>query len=111
VVVDNVHRDAVLDLVTAGVGVARVLDWQQRPGRGIPRGLLVPALTDWTVEEVPPVNLLYPPSVRRVPRLRLFLDWVVQLFAEVERERLKPLSASPMPRWVVARRPRASASR
>jgi LysR family transcriptional regulator, regulator for bpeEF and oprC len=110
VVVDNVHRDMVVELVTAGVGVARVLDWQQRPGRGIPRGLLVPVLVDWLVDEVPPVNLLYPPSARRVPRVRVFLDWVTQLFAEVERERQRPLPGSPMPRWVKARRSRASAA-
>jgi DNA-binding transcriptional LysR family regulator len=109
-VVDNAHRDMVVEMVTASVGVARVLDWQQRPGRGIPRGVLVPALTDWTVDEVPPVNLLYPPSVRRTPRVRVFLDWVTQLFAEVELERQRPLPASPMPRWAKARRARASAS-
>jgi DNA-binding transcriptional LysR family regulator len=111
IVVDNVHRDVVLSLAEAGVGVARVLDWQQRYGRGIPRGRLVPALTEWFDEMVPPVNLLYPPSVRRVPRVRLFLDWVTQLFAEVERERQRPLPASPMPRWVMARKARASATR
>lgn len=108
VIVDNVHRDMVRDLVIAGVGAARLLDWQQRPGREVARGLLVPALTDWTVDEVPPVNLLYPPSVRRTPRVRAFLDWTVQLFAEVERERQRPLPATAMPRWVKARRPRAS---
>jgi LysR family transcriptional regulator, regulator for bpeEF and oprC len=110
-VVDNVHRDMVRDLVVAGVGVARVLDWNQRPGREIPRGLLTPALTDWVVDEVPPVNLLYPPSARRVPRVRIFIDWETQLFAEVERQRQRPFPATPMPRWVKARRPRASASR
>lgn len=111
VVVDNVHRDMVRDLVVAGAGVARLLDWQQRPGHEIPSGQLVPVLVDWTVDEVPPVNLLYPPSVRRIPRVRIFLDWVVQLFAEVERQRLRPLPATPMPRWLKAQRPRASSTR
>ena len=111
VVVDNVHRDMVRDLVVSGVGVARLLDWHQRPGREIPRGLMAPALTDWVVDEVPPVNLLYPPSVRRIPRVRVFLDWVVQLFADVERERQLPFPATAMPRWVKAHRPRASATR
>lgn len=110
-VVDNAHRDMVRDLVIAGVGVARVLDWNQRPGREIPRGLLVPALTDWAVDEVPPVNLLYPPSARRVPRVRIFVDWVTQLFADVERQRQRPFPATPMPRWVKASRPRASTTR
>ncbi len=110
-IVDNAHRDMVRDLVVSGAGVARLLDWHQRPGREVPRGLLVPALTDWVVDEVPPVNLLYPPSVRRTPRVRVFLDWVVQLFAEVERERLRPLPATAMPRWVQMRRSRASETR
>lgn len=108
---DNVHRDMVRDLIVAGVGVGRLLDWHQRPGHEVPRGLMVPALTDWMVDEVPPVNLLYPPSARRVPRVRVFLDWVMQLFAEVERQRQQPLPATPMPRWVKARKLRASASR
>ncbi len=111
VIVDNVHRDMVRDLVISGVGVARLLDWHQRPGREVARGLLAPALTDWVVEEVPPVNLLFPPSVRRTPRVRVFLDWVVQLFAEVERERQRPLPATAMPRWVKQRKLRASETR
>jgi hypothetical protein len=72
---------------------------------------LVPALVDWVVDEVPPVNLLYPPSARRVPRVRAFVDWVAQLFAEVEQQRQRPLPATPMPRWLNAQRPRASATR
>ena len=108
VIVDNVHRDMVRDLVVSGVGVARLLDWYQRPGREVASGLLVPALTEWVVDEVPPVNLLYAPSVRRTPRVRVFLDWVVQLFAEVERERLRPLPATAMPHWAKRKRRRAS---
>jgi DNA-binding transcriptional LysR family regulator len=110
-IVDNTHRDMVRDLAIAGVGVARLLDWHQLPGREVPRGLLVPALVDWVVDEVPPVNLLYPPSARRVPRVRAFVDWVAQLFAEVEQQRQRPLPATPMPRWLNAQRPRASATR
>jgi LysR family transcriptional regulator, regulator for bpeEF and oprC len=111
IVADNVHRDLVRDMALSGVGAARLLDWHQRPGREVARGLLVPALTDWVVDEVPPVNLLYPPSVRRTPRVRVFLDWVMQLFADVERERLRPLPATAMPRWVKMRRSRASETR
>ncbi len=108
---DNVHRDMIRDLIVAGVGVGRLLDWHQRPGAEVARGLMVPVLTDWQIDEVPPVNLLYAPSSRRVPRVRIFLDWVTQLFADVERQRQQPLPATPMPRWVTARKLRASASR
>ena len=110
-VTDNVHRDMVRDLIVAGLGVGRLLDWHQLPGHEVPRGLMVPALTDWVVDEVPPVQLLHPPGARRVPRVRIFLDWVMQLFADVERLRQQPLPATPMPRWVMARKPRDSASR
>lgn len=110
-VCDNVHRDMMRDLVVAGVGVGRLLDWNQRPGAEVSRGAVVPVLTDWTIDEVPPINLLYPPSARRVPRVRIFIDWVTQLFAEVERQRQHALPATPMPRWVMARKLRASAAR
>ena len=99
------------DLVLSGVGVARLFDWHQCPGCEDPRGRLHPALTDWVVYGVPPVDLLYPPSVRRTPRVRVFLDWVVPRFAEVERERLKPLPATVMPHWAKGRRSRARQTR
>lgn len=48
-----------------GAGVVRVLDWHKRPGCEIASGALVPALTDWAMtDEVPPVNMLYPPIAR-----------------------------------------------
>ena len=109
-VVDNVHRDMVRDLAVAGVGVARLLDWHQRPGGEVSRGLLLPVLGDWKPEDVPPINLLYPPRVRRIPRVRVFLDWVTQLFAEIEHERRRPYPATPMPRWLKSHLRRASAT-
>jgi LysR family transcriptional regulator, regulator for bpeEF and oprC len=110
-VVDNAHRDMVRDLTVAGLGVARILDWHQRQGREIASGLLVPALTDWTEEEVPPIRLLYRPSVRRVPRVRLVIDFVTQLFADIEKLRPVHAPATGMPRWLLkSRRLRASAT-
>jgi DNA-binding transcriptional LysR family regulator len=109
-VVDNVHRDMVRDLAVAGAGVARILDWHKRQGREIASGLLVPALTDWTHDEVPPVNALYRPSVRRVPRVRLFIDFVTQLFRDIEQQREVRAPSTAMPRWAKAYRPRASAT-
>jgi DNA-binding transcriptional LysR family regulator len=109
-VVDNVHRDMVRDLAVAGAGVARILDWHQRQGREIASGLLVPALTDWTHDEVPPVNMLYRPSERRVSRVRLSIDVVTQLFRDIEQQREVRAPSTAMPRWVKAYRPRASAT-
>lgn len=109
-VTDNEHRDMVRDLAIAGHGVARLLDWHQRPGREVNRGVLVPAFPDWVVDEVPPVNLLYPPSARRNPRARVFVEWVTQVFADIETQRLRPIPATPSPRWMKTPRARASLS-
>lgn len=110
VIVDNVHRDMVRDLAMAGVGIARILEWDTRRGDMLGGGALVPVLTDWELTEVPPVNLLYPPSVRRIPRVKLFVDFVDQLFGEIERHRHLRLPATAQPRWLASRRLRASAA-
>lgn len=109
-VVDNAHRDMVRDLTVAGAGVARLLDWHKMQGHEIARGTLVPALTDWESEDVPPINLLYPPSVRRIPRVRRFIDFATQLFRDIELQREVRSPSTAMPRWVKARRLRASAT-
>jgi LysR family transcriptional regulator for bpeEF and oprC len=110
-VVDNAHRDMVRDLAVAGAGVARLIDWHKMPGHEIARGTLVPALADWESEDVAPVNLLYPSSVRRIPRVRRFIDFVTQLFRDVELQREVRSPSSAMPPWLKAWRPRASATR
>ena len=105
---DNVHRDMLLDTALAGGGVVRVLDWHRRQGFELASGSLVPALVDWEVTEVPPVNLFYPPNVRRIQRVRVFIDFVVQLFREIELQRALPMPATASPRWAKAKRSRAS---
>jgi LysR family transcriptional regulator, regulator for bpeEF and oprC len=110
-VVDNAHRDLVRDLAVAGAGVARLIDWHKMQGHEIARGRLVPALTDWEFDDVPPVNLLYPPSVRRIPRVRRFIDFATQLFRDIELQREVRAPSTAMPPWVKAYRLRASATR
>jgi DNA-binding transcriptional LysR family regulator len=107
---DNVHRDTVIAVAAAGGGVVRIVDWSRRPGHEIARGALVPVLTDWELTEVPPVNLLFSPSVRRVPRVRLFIDFVTQLFRDIEQQREHRLPATSAPQWLKTRHPRASAT-
>ena len=107
---DNVHRDTVVAVAIAGGGVVRIVDWSRRPGHDIASGALVPVLTDWELTEVPPVNLLYSPSVRRVPRVRLFIDFVTQLFRDIEQQREHRLPATSAPQWLKTRHPRASAT-
>lgn len=110
-VFDNVHRDMARDLIVAGVGVGRILEWDTRRGQVLGGGTLVPALTDWENLEVPPVNLLYPPSVRRVPRVRVFIDFVTQLFQDLEAIREHRLPATAQPEWSKRLRTRASSVR
>ena len=60
---------------------------------------------------MPPVNMLYPPSGRRIARVRLFMDFVTQLFRDIEQQRELRTPSTAMPRWAKAKRPRASATR
>ena len=81
----NAHRALVQQLVLGGHGVGRFLDWAEMPE--VAAGALVPALTDWQATDMPPVNLLYSASRRRIPRARVFIDYITELFAELDRSR------------------------
>ncbi len=109
-VTDNQHRDTVRDVLRSGGGVGRILDWHKRRGHELASGALIAALTDWEQPEVPPMNLLYPPSVRRVARVRLFIDFVTQLFRDIELQREQRAPASGPPQWLKNRPARASAT-
>src|SRR5262249_56841778 len=91
-IASNTHRDMAIDLALAGQGVARILDWTNR--RDLASGALVEALSDWESPEAPPVNLLYRPSVRRIPRVRAFMKFVIDVFRELEATRAHPVAAS-----------------
>lgn len=105
------HRDVIMDAAIAGVGVARFTDLTVRaPLRS---GQLVPVLLDWETKQSPPINILYRAHQRRTPRVRLFVDFVIELFARLEKER-EPAFASMIPverpHWYQRRHARASAS-
>jgi DNA-binding transcriptional LysR family regulator len=107
-VTSNAHRDMAIDLALAGQGVARILDWTNR--RDLASGAFVQALADWESPEAPPVNLLYRPSVRRIPRVRMFMNFVVEVFRELEATRARPVAPSPRPLWLKRPYGRASAT-
>jgi len=109
VVVDNAHRDLARNLMLAGIGVGRVLEWDTRRPHHLSGSGLVPVLRDWESPEVPPVTLLYPASVRRLPRVRAFIDFVTQVFRDLEQRRAVRAPVSAQPRWVTTTRSRASA--
>ncbi len=77
------ESNAHLATALAGLGIVHTLDFMVRPA--IARGELVPILADY---RRPPleVYLAYPPSRRYSTKLRVFADWVKQVYANV-RER------------------------
>lgn len=103
----NAHRDLVIELALAGHGVVRILDWTELPA--LASGSLVRALADWESTEAPPVNLLYRASVRRVPRVRLFIDFATELFRDIDRVRGKEVIGTERPRRLWRHHGRASA--
>ena len=103
----NAHRDLVIELALVGYGVARILDWTELPD--LASGSLVRALADWESTEAPPVNLLYRASVRRIPRVRLFIDFATELFGELDRIRGQGVVGTERPRWLWRHYGRASA--
>ena len=106
-VTSNPHRDGAMEIVLAGGAVARGIDLANRAR--FQTGALVPALTDWEAMEAPPVNLMYRPSCRRIPRVRLFIDFVTALFRELERERERRIVPTGRPAWLRQRSGLASA--
>lgn len=105
----NAHRDIAFDLALAGAGVVRIIEWMNLPEQR--SGQVVRALPDWESLEAPPVNLLYRPSVRRIPRVRAFIDFVIALFRDLDTGRTVPVSASEKPRWLRRHYARSSAVR
>ena len=94
----NAHRDLVIELALAGHGVIRILDWTNLPELAC--GSLVRVLEDWESTEAPPVNLLYRASVRRIPRVRLFIEFATELFRELDRVRGTGVVGTERPRWL-----------
>ena len=103
----NAHRDMVIELALAGHGVVRILDWSNMPE--LASGALVRALGDWESPEAPPINLLYRRTVRRIPRVRLFIDFVAEAFRDLDRLRGRQVVGSERPAWLRRQYGRTSA--
>lgn len=102
----NALSRQVHQLVLAGEGVARVLDWANLAE--IQSGALVAALTDWESTDGPPVNLLYSATTRRIPRARAFIEFVTELFRDLDRARGSRAPTSGPPAWMRRANGRAS---
>jgi LysR family transcriptional regulator, regulator for bpeEF and oprC len=93
-----------------GGGVVRAIDLTVRPY--VERGELVPVLLDWQACEAPPIHVIYRKVQRRNERVRAFVQFVRELFVELESERLPRAGSAPQntqtPEWW-GRRPIRSA--
>jgi hypothetical protein len=59
--------------------------------------------------EAPPVNLLFRSSMRRIARVRLFIDFVTELFGQLEARRGPTVAATDTPYWLGRHYGRSSA--
>lgn len=65
----------------AGVGVLEAPAFMV--AEHVRRGELVQVLQDWEVDDMP-LSIVYPPSRHLSNRLRVFVDWVAELFARAD---------------------------
>jgi LysR family transcriptional regulator, regulator for bpeEF and oprC len=73
---------------------------------------LAPALTDWEALEAPTIYAVFRRRQRNSKLVRAFLDFLVEVFAELESERNNAVAASiprvPKPAWFGRARSRQS---
>ena len=62
----------------AGLGIARLSTFVAEPF--IAQGILEPVLLEWCNEAIP-IHVAYPPNRHLSAKLRVFIDWVAELFA------------------------------
>jgi DNA-binding transcriptional LysR family regulator len=77
---------AALTAALAGLGIVNTATFMAQPY--IRAGLLRPVLVDWCAESVP-IHVVYPPNRHLSAKLRVFVDWVAELFArsdEIQRQ-------------------------
>ena len=105
------YRDFILEAACGGAGVVRVNDITAAPF--LHRGSIVPVLTDWQLHEAPPIFAVYRRVARHSKLVRVFLDFLVEVFAEIENERVSvPVGVVPRvpkPEWFGRARGRQSA--
>ena len=71
--------EAALRLALDGVGIVRLAD--VIVAAPIRRGLLVPLLTDTHIGEPLPLSAIYEPGRHRLPKVSVFLDFLIEKFA------------------------------
>jgi LysR family transcriptional regulator, regulator for bpeEF and oprC len=95
------HRSALDAPVYEGLLAARINDLTAHPG--LADGRLQPVLLDWQGLNAPPLSLLVRRSVSRQPRIRAWVDFMVDLAAQRSAVRLPaglpPVRPSNRPDW------------
>ena len=76
-----------LSIVLAGQGIGQTLDFVAEPW--LQRGELVCLLADWGRPALP-VYVVYPPNRHLSARVRVFVDWLAELFAQDPRLQIPP---------------------
>jgi len=72
------NADLLFDMAIAGLGIARLADFMV--ARAIHEGTLVPLLKDSHMPESFPIHALTVPGRHRAPRIRAFIDFLVEQF-------------------------------
>jgi len=94
----------------AGAGVIRLADLTV--SRYLSSGLLAPKLTEWEALEAPTIYAVFRRRQRNSKLVRAFLDFLAEVFAELEGERSRAVAASiprvPKPAWFGRARSRQS---
>jgi LysR family transcriptional regulator, regulator for bpeEF and oprC len=80
----NTNRDLVVAAALAGLGIVRTVDIAI--AEYLRAGQLVPVLMDWEIIDSPLVRLMYRPAAGRMPRVRVVMDFLVELFKDTERQ-------------------------
>jgi DNA-binding transcriptional LysR family regulator len=91
------HRSWLDEAACSGAGVIRGADLTL--GRYLSSGLLTPALTDWEALDPPSIFAMYRKSHRRSRLVRVFLDFLVDIFRELEHEPVSHAAFAPVPGW------------
>jgi DNA-binding transcriptional LysR family regulator len=73
--------NSVLSAGLAGLGIFRTATFMAQPH--IRAGLLQPVLLDWCADSIP-IHVVYPPNRHLSAKVRVFVDWVADLFAHSE---------------------------
>jgi DNA-binding transcriptional LysR family regulator len=76
----------------AGLGVMQIPTFMAQ--EHIAAGRLVPLLTDWCTRPKP-LHIIYPPNRHLSNKVRVFVDWLAELFAKDERIHYKPALPGP----------------